>query len=70
MVGVYITFREIEYIGYILDAESVSGAQYTITAEVNDKEYYRLCNTKDGDIIFPKHALFLSHIKLVRIDDE
>ena len=69
MIGIYITFNDTEYIGIEEDVTTVSDAQILITSEVNQNNCYHLKNTKDGDIMFPKNALFKADIKLVKLDD-
>ena len=72
MIGVYITFNDVEYIGYE-DIRSLVGAQNVIAGEVNRMSYYILKNTKDGDIMFPANALYISEVRLVKVageDDE
>lgn len=68
MVGIFIVFNNIEYVGFIDDVRNVSEAQHKIAVEVNDNGYFNLRNPRDGDIIFPKHALFLADIRMVNID--
>lgn len=69
MIGIYITFNDVVYIGYE-DADDVSATQKIIAEEVNRTSRYFLKNTKDGDIMFPLNALRVAEIKLTRINDD
>ena len=68
MIGVYITFNGVEYIGYE-ETESLSETQKIIAEEVNMSARYILKNTIDGDIMFPTNALYTSDIKLTKISE-
>ena len=69
MIGIYITFNDILYIGYE-DVDSVNETQKIIAEEVNSTARYFLKNTIDGDIMFPLNALRVAEIKLTRITDD
>jgi len=69
MIGVYIKFNDIEYIGYE-KVESIIETQNIIAEEVNKSSRYILKNTANGDIMFPANALYSAEIRLTKISEE
>jgi len=65
LIGVHITFNGVEYIGSE-DVSTILEARTVIADEVNNTSRYYLKNTEDGDILFPKNALFEADIKLTK----
>lgn len=69
LIGIYITFNDILYIGYE-DADNLAETQKIISEEVGKTSRYFLKNTKDGDIMFPLNALRVADIKLTKIHED
>ena len=68
MIGIYISFNDIEYIGYE-EVNTMSEAQNAIAEEINKNSRYVLKNTVDGDIMFPTNAMYISEIKMTKISE-
>lgn len=69
MIGIYITFNDILYIGYE-DTDNLAETQKIMAKEVNKTARYFLKNTKDGNIMFPLNALRVADIKMTKIRED
>jgi len=69
VIGVYIKFNDVEYIGYE-DVGSLIETQNLIAEEINKSSRYILKNTANGDIMFPANALYTAEIRLTKISEE